>query len=264
MEHLPVLQVVIPLVSAGLCLVIRKAAVVRFFAVVVAWVCLGIALVLLARVQEGGTISYALGGWDPPLGIEYRIDLLNAYLLVIVSMIGAVVFPFPLRGREVRIPRQRHFLFYASFLLCLTGLLGIAITGDVFNAFVFLEISSLAAYTLIGLGPQRQALTSAFTYLIMGTIGASFILIGIGLMYQMTGTLNMADLAVRLGPVLGTRTIWMAFGFLVVGASIKLALFPLHQWLPNAYTYAPSVVSAFLSATATKVAQVSSFTCARA
>ena len=254
MEHLPVLQIVLPLISAGLCLVIRNAAAVRLFSVVAAWSCLAIALELLSRVQTGGTISYALGGWEPPLGIEYRIDLLNAYLLVIVSMIAAVVFPFPLRGREVRIPRARHFLFYASLLLCLTGLLGIAITGDLFNVFVFVEISSLAAYTLIALGPRRRALTSAFTYLIMGTIGASFILIGIGLMYQMTGTLNMADLSVRLGPVLGTRTIWMAFGFLVVGASIKLALFPLHQWLPNAYTYAPSVVSAFLSATATKVA----------
>lgn len=254
MEHLPVLQVVVPLVAAGLCLVIRKAGVVRIFAVGVAWASVGIALTLLGRVQDAGTISYALGGWNPPLGIEYRIDRLSAYLLVIVSMIGAVVFPFPLRGREVRIARHRHFLFYASFLLCLTGLLGIAITGDLFNVFVFLEISSLAAYTLISLGRKRRALTAAFTYLIMGTIGASFILIGIGLLYQMTGTLNMADLGVRLVPVLGTRTIWMAFGFLVVGTSIKLALFPLHQWLPNAYTYAPSAVSAFLSATATKVA----------
>ncbi|MFP8875212.1 MAG: proton-conducting transporter membrane subunit, partial [Myxococcota bacterium] len=120
--------------------------------------------------------------------------------------------------------------------------------------FVFLEISSLSAYTLISLGRDRRALTAAFTYLVLGTIGASFILIGTGLVYQMTGTLNMADLAERLPAVLGTRTIRMAFGFLVVGTSIKLAVFPLHQWLPNAYTFAPSVVSAFLSATATKVA----------
>ena len=254
MEHLPVLQVVTPLVAAALCLLIRKAAVVRIFAAAVAWACLGIALTLLHRVQAEGPISYALGGWAPPLGIEYRVDELSAYVLVIVASIASVVFLFPLRGREIRLPRERHFLFYASLLLCLTGLLGIAITGDLFNAFVFLEISSLSAYTLISLGRERQALTAAFTYLVLGTIGASFILIGTGLVYQMTGTLNIADLAERLPPVFTTRTIWMAFGFLVVGTSIKLAVFPLHQWLPNAYTFAPSVVSAFLSATATKVA----------
>ena len=254
MEHLPALQVVIPLVAAGSCLLIRKASAVRVLAIAVAWVCLGIALALLNQVQSAGTISYALGGWLPPLGIEYRIDLLNAYVLVIVAAIAAVVFSFPLWGAEITLSRERHFLFYASLLLCLTGLLGIAITGDVFNVFVFLEISSLSAYTLISLGRDRRALMAAFTYLIMGTIGASFILVGIGLMYQMTGTLNMADLAERLPPVLDSRTIWMAFGFLVVGTGIKLAIFPLHQWLPNAYSFAPSVVSAFLAATATKVA----------
>jgi multicomponent Na+:H+ antiporter subunit D len=87
----------------------------------------------------------------------------------------------------------------------------------------------------------------------MGTIGATFILIGIGLMYMMTGTLNMADLAQRLPAITDTRTIRVAFAFVTVGVSIKLALFPLHIWLPNAYSYAPSVVSAFLAATATKV-----------
>ena len=87
----------------------------------------------------------------------------------------------------------------------------------------------------------------------MGTVGATFILIGVGLLYMATGTLNMADLAVRLGPVLGTRTVLAAFAFLSVGLCLKLALFPLHMWLPNAYCYAPSMVTAFLAATATKV-----------
>jgi len=88
---------------------------------------------------------------------------------------------------------------------------------------------------------------------VMGTIGATFILIGIGLLYMMTGTLNMLDLSQRLPEVVDTRTIRVAFAFVTVGVSIKLALFPLHIWLPNAYTFAPSVVSAFIAATATKV-----------
>ena len=104
------------------------------------------------------------------------------------------------------------------------------------------------------MGKDRRALTASYQYLVLGTIGATFIVIGIGLLYAETGTLNMADLAKRLADQPLSRTIGAAFGFLVVGISLKLALFPLHLWLPNAYTYAPSVVSAFLAATATKVA----------
>ena len=107
---------------------------------------------------------------------------------------------------------------------------------------------------LIALGRDRRALVASYQYLIMGTIGATFIVIGIGLLYLMTGTLNLADMGQRLADVRGTRPVLAALAFLTVGISLKLALFPLHQWLPNAYAFAPSAVSAFLAATATKVA----------
>jgi multicomponent Na+:H+ antiporter subunit D len=107
---------------------------------------------------------------------------------------------------------------------------------------------------LISLGRDRRALVAAYQYLIMGTIGATFSLIGVGLMYMMTGTLNMADMAVQLVPVEHTRTVLAAFGFLTIGIGLKMALFPFHLWLPNAYTYAPSAVTSFLAGTATKVA----------
>jgi len=251
--HLPVLQVALPLVAAPLCVLLRNRTAVRGLAILVSWLCLGIALSLLHQVQASGVISYKLGGWAPPLGIEYRVDLLNAYVLVIVAAIGAVVMPFGLGTNEPGVREGQHHLYYAAFLLCLCGLLGITITGDAFNVFVFLEIASLSSYTLISLGQHRRALTAGFSYLILGSIGGTFILIGIGMVYMMTGTLNIADMAERLPLVLGTRTIWMAFAFMVVGTGIKLAVFPLHQWLPNAYSYAPPVVSAFLAATATKV-----------
>ena len=138
--------------------------------------------------------------------------------------------------------------------MCLTGLLGITQTGDVFNLFVFLEISSLSSYVLIAMGRERRALTAAYQYLIMGTIGATFLLIGIGLLYAETGTLNMLDLHQRLLPIIDHRTVHTGFAFIVVGIALKLALFPLHLWVPNAYKYAPSAISVFLAATATKVA----------
>ena len=213
-----------------------------------------ISILLLQQVMQTGTISYELGGWSPPWGIEYRIDKLNAFIALIISGVSTVVLVAAQTSIEKEIPQEKHTLFYILYLLSLTGMLGIVTTGDAFNVFVFLEISSLSAYSLIALGRDRRALWASFQYLIMGTIGATFILIGIGLMYQMTGTLNMADLATRLPEVAETRTVTTAYVFFIVGVCLKLALFPLHLWLPNAYAHAPSIVTAFFAATSTKVA----------
>ncbi|MDX1490704.1 MAG: monovalent cation/H+ antiporter subunit D family protein [Pseudohongiellaceae bacterium] len=254
LAHLPVLHVLIPLMTAPACLILRRRELVWFFALLAALLSFAVSLGLLMQVVESGPITYEFGGWEAPWGIEYRIDLLNAPLLVLVSGISAVVLVAARSSIEAEIPKDRHLMFYIAWLLCMSGLLGILATGDAFNVFVFLEISSLSAYTLIALGKNRKSLWASYQYLIAGTIGATFILIGIGLMYMMTGTLNMADLAQRLPEVSSSRTVFTAFAFFIVGVCLKLALFPLHVWLPNAYAYAPSVVTAFLAATATKVA----------
>lgn len=254
MLHLPILQVVIPLMAAPLCLLLKRPQLVWLFALFVSTVAFIISLLLLQQVSTTGVISYELGGWQAPWGIEYRIDQLNALLLIIISATSTVVLIAAQTSIEKEIPKNKHTLFYILYLLSLTGMLGIVSTGDAFNVFVFLEISSLSAYSLIALGKKRQALWASFQYLIMGTIGATFILIGIGLMYQMTGTLNMEDLSQRLPQVAQTKTVFTAFTFIIVGICLKLALFPLHLWLPNAYAYAPSIVTAFFAATATKVA----------
>ena len=253
-DHLPVLLVVVPLVAAPIAALLNRPRLSWAVAVAATLWALYVALELLSQTMAAGVIHYELGGWAAPYGIEYVVDPLNAWVVVIVTLIGALIAPYARVSVEREITEDRIPLFYAAFILCLTGLLGIAVTGDVFNVFVFLEISSLSAYALIALGSDRRALTASFQYLIMGSVGATFIVIGIGLMYVMTGTLNMADLADRLPEVSGTRTIPVAFTFLTVGITLKLALFPLHLWLPNAYTYAPSAVTAFIASTATKVA----------
>jgi len=252
-SQLPALQIVLPLASAPLCVLLRQRRLVYLFCLAVSWSTFGIAVAQLIGVLQRGTVSYAMGGWIAPWGIEYRIDPLGAFMLLFVSFIGALVLTYAPVSLRREIPRDRHYLFLAAYMLCLTGLLGICITGDLFNLFVFLEISALSSYVLISLGDDRRALTASFRYLVMGTIGATFILIGIGLMYAMTGTLNMADMAVQIRPLLQSRTVLAAFGFLSIGIALKMAFFPLHAWLPNAYTFAPSVVTAFLAATATKV-----------
>ena len=253
LDHLLALQIAVPLIAAPICILLRTPGLAWFWTRLVTVMSFAMSVGLLLQVHDSGIIAYELGGWAAPWGIEYRVDLLNAFVLLIITTIGTLVVPFALHSVKEEIPDDRHHLFYAAYLLCFTGLLGITITGDAFNVFVFLEISSLSSYALIALGRDRRALTAAFQYLVMGTIGATFILIGIGLMYQMTGTLNMADLAKRLPAVNETRPILAAFAFFTVGVCLKLALFPLHVWLPNAYAYAPSVVTAFLAATATKV-----------
>jgi multicomponent Na+:H+ antiporter subunit D len=252
-EHLPILQIVIPLMAAPVCVLLRRRDWAWAFAMAVSWLVFAMTAMMLERVLFEGTVVYSLGNWPAPWGIEYRIDVVNGFVAFFVSLIGAVVLAYAPRSVAAELPGVRGNLFFTAFLLCLTGLLGMTVTGDVFNVFVFLEISSLSSYALIALGPDRRALSASYQYLVMGTVGATFYVIGVGLLYMMTGTLNMVDMAERLQPVLMTRTVLAGFGFLAVGISLKLALFPLHLWLPNAYAYAPSVVTAFLAATATKV-----------
>lgn len=251
--HLPALQVIVPLLAAPLAVLLRHAGLAFVVVTAAAWSAFAVSLGLWHQAGEAPFISYAIGNWAPPWGIELRVDRLSAFVLVLVSGMASVVLPYCRQSIEREIPKEQHYLFYAMFALCLTGLLGITITGDAFNIFVFLEVSSLSTYVLIALGRDRRALVASFQYLIMGTIGATFIVIGVGLLYLSTGTLNLADIAARLPEVSGSRPVLAALAFLTVGICLKLALFPLHQWLPNAYTYAPSAVSAFLAATATKV-----------
>jgi len=252
-QHLPVLQVIVPLLFAPLCVLLRRHTLVWCVALLVSWCSFTIAILMLQQVLADGEIVYAMGGWDAPWGIEYRLDILNAFVLLIITGIASVVMSFARVSVLKEIAEDRIYLFYTAFLLNLTGICGVVITGDAFNMFVFIEIASLSSYAMISASQQRQSLLAAYRYLILGTVGATFILIGVGLLYAMTGTLNIADLAVRIKEVENTRTIITAFAFFTVGLCIKFGLFPLHYWLPNAYTYAPSVVSAFLSGTTSKV-----------
>ncbi|WP_067560972.1 monovalent cation/H+ antiporter subunit D family protein [Halofilum ochraceum] len=245
-------SMLVPLIASPLCALLPGRLwpwLLTFAAAVASAV---IAAITLPAAMDG-TLSYAFGDWRPPIGIEYRIDAANAFVALLVSAVAAVILPWAKTSVDREVP-ERQGPFYALFLLALAGLMGITLTGDAFNVFVFLEISSLATYALIAHGQDRRALLAAFRYLIMGTVGATFLLIGIGFLYMMTGTLNMADLAQRLPELRDTATVRVALAFIVVGMGLKLALLPLHLWLPNAYTYAPSFISVFLAATATKVA----------
>ncbi|MFG2248130.1 monovalent cation/H+ antiporter subunit D family protein [Spirillospora sp. NPDC048823] len=252
--HLPALQVVIPLLCAPLCVLLRSRTAAWLLFLTAAAASLACASVMAWHVARGEVLRYAMGGWRPPAGIEYVIDKANVPVLILVSAIGLAAAVYSRRSVASEIEDAKAPLFYACLCLNLTGLLGITATGDAFNAFVFLEITSLSSYALVAMGRRKRALLAALQYLIVGTIGATFVLIGIGLAYAVTGTLNMADLAARLPEIYGNRALAAAVIFVFVGLAIKMALFPLHAWLPDAYAESPSVVAAFVSATNTKVA----------
>jgi multicomponent Na+:H+ antiporter subunit D len=254
MQHIPVFSVLIPLLAAPICLLLGRQKLCWIFSTLVSWVALYNAVLILDQVLASGAVRYFIGGWEPPWGIEIRIDTASALVLLIVTAISSIVMPYAGESIAKEVKPHLQPLYYTAHLLCLAGLCGILVTGDAFNLFVFLEISSLSTYTMVSLSSDRRCLTAAYQYLVMGTIGATFILIGVGLLYMKTGTLNMLDLANLIAEHGFSRTIKTGLAFILVGVSLKLALFPLHLWMPGAYTHAPSAVSAFLAATATKVA----------
>ena len=249
----PILIVVFPLISAFFIPIIGwwRKNLCYPLVIIALLLCLFSSLVTLNTVIHTGTIHYHLGGWNPPWGIEYVVDYLNAFMVVIVSFIAFMVAIYSKRSVERELP-EKIVYFYCIFLLQVTGLLGIVVTGDMFNLYVFLEIASLAGYALIAIGEDGAPLAS-FNYVIFGTIGACFYLLGVGYLYIVTGSLNVADLSQILPDLYRSKVVLVAFAFFLVGVSIKMALFPLHVWLPDAYTCAPSATSALLAPLMTKV-----------
>ena len=193
-EHLPILVIIIPLISAIIIPIVGQFN--RLFSwyitVMATFVSFLISYVLLNNVLNSGRISYWLGGWKPPWGIEYLLDYLNVYILFIVSFIAFIVALYAKLSVEKEIEEHKITTFYSVYMLFVTGLMGIILTGDLFNLYVFIEISSLSAYTLVAVGRKREALIASYNYLILGTIAATFILVGIGYLYMMTGTLNLS------------------------------------------------------------------------
>jgi len=251
--HYPELVIVIPLVAAFLVLI---AALVdkRFAFPLAALALLGstlTAITLLIKVMQVGVVEYYLAGWPPPVGIAYRVDHLNSLVLVVVSAV-AFINLLGTRSLVAEAFSDRIGPFYTLYILLVTGLLGIVVTGDAFNLYVLVEIAALTGYALLGMGEGRAPLSS-LNYLFIGTVGASLYLLGVGYLYLVTGTLNMADLAVRVPELYNSRVVVSAFVICLAGLCIKMGFFPLHAWLPNAYSHAPDPVSSLVAPLVTKV-----------
>ena len=236
-QNLPVLIVLCPLFGALICPMISYFSRISGRVIVSALVFCSFVMTLmqLMQVADAGEIHYWMGNWKPPYGIEFVIDPLNAIILVLITLIGflSTIFGIPFLMGQSRFKNAGYFSILA---LLITGLLGMTSTGDIFNLYVFLEITSLSGYALIAMGGDK-GIVSAFRYLLIGTVGASFYLLGVAFLYGETGTLNMEDMSGLVGPVLSSGTTMVAMVCFVVGFGIKMALFPLHGWQPSAYTH---------------------------
>ncbi len=191
----------------------------------------------------GGGFNHELGGFAPPVGIELVADELSAAVLVLVALVSLLTLAFS------RVAGPRGNAFHSGYLLLTGGLMGVVLTGDLFNMFVFLEIVGLTTYALIAADRSGASAYASLKYLVLGTVGASLYLVGVGYVFLATGTLNMLDLQSSIAAVGYTDPLVQAgYAFIVAGFALKIALFPVHTWQPDAYQHAPDAVSTFVAA----------------
>ena len=252
--NLPALVVALPLLLAPVAALVPVAGAAWMLAVIGTGGALLSALLLQGAVTGGESFSYYLGSWPPPWGIEFVVDAASAFTVLVMASLAFVVTLFARSALLAEIAEADAGKAYAAWLLACGGLSGLVMTGDAFNLFVFLEISALSSVILIALGAgrDRRALIAGYNYLIIGAVGATFYVVGVGFIYAVTGSLNMVDLAARIPDVPQTTVVAVGFGFMMAGILVKAAIFPVHVWLPAAYAFAPSAVSSLLAAIATK------------
>lgn len=255
LPHLPILTVILPLVCAPLCLVFARKDVYAWSLVLTAnIITLVFAAIMLLHISAVDAMDYALGGWEPPWGIAFRVDRMSALMVFLLAIIFTACTLYTRDSLVHELGGKRLYPVYSVMLVAQAGFFGIVMTDDLFNIFVLLEMASLSGYSLAAATGSRGGLLAAYRYLIAGTTGALFLLLGIGYIYLLTGTLNLTDLATRLPEAATSNALVAAYAFIGIGLLLKMALFPLHLWLPAVYVHAPTVIAAFFSATTGKVA----------
>ncbi|TVP74744.1 MAG: NADH/ubiquinone/plastoquinone (complex I), partial [Nitriliruptor sp.] len=252
MSQLPILPLLPLLFGAVLAMLISlwRAEAAQVVAIAATSLSLVFGITGLVRVVNEGRLTYDLGGWPPPVGIEYVLDPLSGFMVSIVAFIGLMVSLYPV-DVAFDIRPGRGMPVYALVLLLLTGLTGVMLSGDLFHLFVMLEIYAISTYGLVSLGGDRGTF-AAFRYLLLGTVGSGLYLLGIGFLYFSTGTLNMADMAQALPAIADSPAVLGGLGLIVIGLALKMALFPLHIWLPDAHSFSPPGVAALLAAVQVK------------
>ena len=254
-RHFPVLIVAIPICAAVLMPVLslwrrRWCMPLALMALLASATLTGL---LFAWIKPGQPLSYHLGSWPPAVGIEMNVDFIALLVMALICGVSLAIILYSRRYAEREVEEAKLPAYYALLLLMTAGMLGFVSTGDVFNLYVFMEIIAISSYALVAITGKRQAARAAFKYLLMGAPASILILLAIALLYAATGSLNMADLRIQIAASGYPTLIFASCVLFITGFSVKCALFPLHLWLPDAHSIAPSPVSAMLSGLVVKV-----------
>ncbi len=256
-SKLPFYCVIIPLI-ASFCMPVMARWKKEFcapFATIVTGSVFIITLVIGYNVMQGEVIHYAVSGWEPPWGIEIVVNSLSSLMIMLISGICLLILIYSFSAIKHELERKVTGWYYTAFLLCLSGMTGLVISNDIFNIYVLIEITGISACALVAAKGTRLSTEAALKYLLLATIGSGFILFGIGFLYMITGHLNITFIAAEMAEIKDSYPflIWTTLSFFVVGFGVKSALFPLHLWLPDAHSSAPSPSSAMLSSLVVKV-----------
>ncbi|HDN84855.1 MAG TPA: NADH/ubiquinone/plastoquinone (complex I) [Candidatus Aerophobetes bacterium] len=239
------LFIAIPLGAAFILVLLSKAReVVSDVLVNLVTLCLAIlSLVLIVFLRNHGIFVYTMGRWFPPKGINLVLDGLSLLMLIVINLIAFFATLYSVSYMKRFTAKAR---FYSLFMLMIAGMNGVVLTGDFFNLFVFLEIASIASYALVAFGVEAEELEAAFKYMVMSSVASVLILFSIGLLYGLTGSLNMADIS---GIIKGRHNLLLSFSLILflAGFGLKAAIIPFHAWLPDAHPSAPAPISAMLS-----------------
>ncbi len=257
LEMLPFLLILLPLC---ICFVMPmfarwKSEVCPYLALGATVLALIMSVMLTVQVAGGELLSYAAGGWLPPWGIEIFIDELAAMMLLLLCGTCLFVLLFSYRSLPKEIPPPAAGWYYTLFVLTLAAMMGMTVTNDLFNLYVMVEIVAIGSCGLVVAKGERLSTEASLRYLMLSTLGSGFLLFAIAFLYQVTGNLNYPYVAtelLRVGedyPFL----MWATMSFFTVGLGVKAALFPMHIWLPDAHSSAPSPSSAVLSGLVVKV-----------
>jgi proton-translocating NADH-quinone oxidoreductase chain N len=255
-EQLPALLIILPILLAVFCVIINNERfVVSLLIILHLIIGYWLFIELLALGDESIAKYYAFGGWNAPFGIEFKLSKLNLIFISLMYFISFITILFSINEMDRLIFNGNKSTFFAVYLLCIAGFSGIILTNDIFNLYVFIEIASLASYTLVSISSRKLSIKFGLDYLILGTIAATFLLFGISFLYIATGTLNLTDLALKLGEQYthSQKIIHVGLSCIIIGLFLKFSLFPFHKWLINIYTNSNYFITIFFSAISAKI-----------
>lgn len=242
--------VLIPLIAGDRFKHLMKQFIMSSF--VVSWI---LSFATLNNVMKNGAYTYSFGNWSQTIGIQFLVDEFSSFMTLIILSVAFLVVIYSLKDMEHEIKDYQLSSYYTLVFLMLFSMIGLTITNDIFNMYVFMEILSITSCGIISIKHKKDNFLASMRYLILGAIGSTSILLGIALLYMVTGHLNMFEVSNVISQVWQNypTNILVSLGFMVSGLAIKAAVFPLHIWLPDAHSSAPTPSSALLSGLVVKV-----------